>query len=102
MDARAGTAASLHVLLETMETLGDDELRVLVARAQGLLLDGAEPRAHTPALSVEIVDDAERVLLCRYRALSPPEQRRLLGRLRAESRAPHRLVARAAHAIAVS
>lgn len=95
MDACAGTATSLQALLEMVETLDDDELRAIVARAQGLLLDGAESSARAPALSVEIVDDAERVLLCRYRALPPPEQRRLLGRVRGDNRVPHRLVARA-------
>lgn len=96
MEARAGTVTSLHAVLETMETLGEDELRVVVARAQGLLLDGADPRSREPALSVEIVDDAESMLLCRYRALPPPEQRRLLGRVRADSRMPRRLAPRAA------
>lgn len=96
MDVRAGTAASLCTLLETMEALGDEDLRAVVARAQGLLLDGAESYVHASGLSVEIVDGAERALLCRYRALPPPEQRRLLGRARGESRVPHRLVTHAA------
>ena len=80
-----------HEMLATLERLSDDELRMVIGRAQGLLLDRPVPPNVMPALAVEVVGHEESRLLAAYRALAPLTQRRLLGQVLRLVRAPRPL-----------
>ncbi len=70
-------------LLARLDGLNDPELHAVAARAQRLLLDRpGKAGADTPALTVQVVDRAEALLLARYRALHPLAQAHLLDTLR--------------------
>ena len=69
----------VHQVLTALEKLNDDDLRAVIARAQGLLLDRPGSRDVTPALAVELVGCEEGRLLAAYRALAPLRQRRLVS-----------------------
>jgi hypothetical protein len=71
-------AAQLNGALAALDTLDDESLCVLVARAQCLLLDHPGSRAGVPQLTVEVVGPQERRLLAAYRRLLPEAQHRAL------------------------
>jgi len=82
---------TLGTVAGALDALDDEELRGVIARAQGLLLDRPDPLASCPRLAVEIVEDAEAALLAAYRTLAPSAQRRVRAavcRLAHETRAP--------------
>jgi len=70
-------ATALATVVGALDALDDEELRGVIARAQGLLLDRPDPLAGCPSLAVEIVGNAEGDLLAAYRALAPAAQRRV-------------------------
>ncbi len=71
-------ATALATVVGALDALDDEELRGVIARAQGLLLDRPDPLAGYPSLAVEIVGNAEGDLLAAYRALASAAQRRVL------------------------
>jgi len=71
-------AMALATVVGVLDALDDEELRGVIARAQGLLLDRPDALAGRPSLAVEIVGTAEGDLLAAYRALAPAAQRRVL------------------------
>ena len=81
-------------MLAALDSLGDDELRMIIAHAQGLLLDRPGSPDVMPALAVELVGREEGRLLAAYRALAPLRQRRLLSHVVRLVRAPHQLARR--------
>lgn len=90
----ATAIAALSAVLPVLEKLDDEELRAVIGRAQGLLLDRPNPRSLAPALSVEVVGREESQLLALYRTLGPRAQRRLVSNAQRLARAPRRLVPR--------
>ena len=89
-------------VLATLERLSDDELHMVIGRAQGLLLDRPIPPNIMPALAVEVVGHEESRLLAAYRTLAPLAQRRLLGHVVHLVRASRRLGHRQKPAAAVT
>ena len=85
-------APALATVAQALDDLDDEDLRAIIARAQGLLLDRPDPLAGCPRLAVEIVGDAEGDLLAAYRALVPSVQRGALAAVRhlaREARVPY-------------
>lgn len=66
-----------HVLA-TLRELEDDQLRTIVAEAQGCLLDRPDSPTALSRLAVEVVGSEESRLLTMYRLLAPAAQRRVL------------------------
>ena len=76
-------ARSFAAQLASLEQLGDEQLQILINRAQGILLDRV-PHDQAPPLSVEIVGREEGRLLRAYRGLAPQVRSQVLrsmGRL---------------------
>ncbi len=70
-------ATLLGTVAAALDTLDDEELRGVIARAQGLLLNRPDLVAGCPRLAVEIVETGEADLLAAYRVLAPAAQRRV-------------------------
>jgi len=77
-----GDNVAVAAIVSALESLDDETLWAVIARAQGLLLDRPLSSDGLPALTVEIVGREENDLLASYRALAPPARRRLLAGLR--------------------
>ena len=82
-------------LLTMLDELTDEELRMVIAHAQGLLLDRPAALDTTPLLAVEVVGREEGRLLAAYRALAPLRQRRILSHVMHLVHASRRLGSRA-------
>jgi len=72
---------SFAALLATLEQLDDEQLQVLIGRAQGILLDRV-PHDNAPPLAVEVVGREEGRLLRAYRGLAPPLRAQVLRSVR--------------------
>lgn len=82
-------------LLTMLDELTDEELRMVIAQAQGLLLDRPATLDTAPLLAVEVVGREEGRLLAAYRALAPLRQRRILSHVMHLVHASRRLGSRA-------
>ena len=69
--------SSFAALLAGLEQLDDEQIQVLISRAQGILLDRVAAD-HVPPLSVEIVDREEGCMLRAYRSLASPIRSQVL------------------------
>ena len=74
----SGTSGVVGIL----EDLTDDQLHAVIARAQAVLLDRPGPQQGPAGLTIEIVDQQERVLLSAFRALAPLHQHHLVRQAR--------------------
>ena len=82
--------SSFAALLAGLEQLDDEQLQILIGRAQGILLDRVAAD-HAPPLSVEIVDREEGYMLRTYRSLARPMRSQVLRYMcRVYSRTPQR------------
>lgn len=97
MEAPALT--NLSEILAALRTLDDEQLRAVVGRAQGLLLDRPNPLDAEVTLTVDVIARDESRLLAAFRTLAPITQRRVLSHVLHLARTPRRMGAHARMAL---